>query len=300
MLESPNTASVAAFRPIVAPAPFPTEEMDRSARASRTNRQPVSGRDPNPLAPYLLPLLAALVLGGLWEAWSHREGISMPGPLRVISESWELIRHPFYDHGGNDLGLGWQILSSLQRVGMGYGLACVVGIGLGILLGRVKAAHQAFDPIFQILRTIPPLAWLPIALATFNQAQPSAVFVIFVTALWPILINTATGIAGIPKDYLQVAQVYQVRGWRFFSLVMLPSAAPFLFAGLRIGVGLAWLAIVAAEMLTGGVGVGFFLWDSWNSGRLTDIVVAVGGIGMVGLALDRGVAMIAKAVGTTA
>ena len=247
----------------------------------------------------ILPLLAVAALSGLWLLWSRLPGATLPGPDRVLRESWPLIAHPFYDNGGNDLGLGWQILSSLRRVAIGFAAAALVGTALGILLGRFKAAHQAFDPVFQVLRTVPPLAWLPIALATFNQANHSALFVIFITAIWPILLNTAAGVSGISRDYLQVSEVYQVKGWRFFSLILLPAAAPFLFTGLRIGIGLAWLAIVAAEMLTGGVGVGFFLWDSWNSGRLTDIFVAVGGIGMVGFALDRAVAGAARLVGST-
>jgi nitrate/nitrite transport system permease protein len=248
----------------------------------------------------LLPVAATAGLLLAWFVYSHLTGVTLPGPDKVLKESWPLIAHPFYDNGGNDLGLGWQILSSLKRVAVGYGLAAVVGILLGILLGRVKMAYQAFDPIFQVLRTIPPLAWLPIALATFNQAQPSALFVIFVTALWPILLNTAAGVSGISRDYLQVSEVYRIRGLRFFRLILLPAAAPFIFTGLRIGIGLAWLAIVAAEMLTGGVGVGFFLWDCWNSGHLTDIFVAVAGIGLVGLALDRAVAGVAKLLGVSA
>jgi nitrate/nitrite transport system permease protein len=248
----------------------------------------------------LLPVVATAGLLLAWLVYSHLTGVTLPGPDKVLKESWPLIAHPFYDNGGNDLGLGWQILSSLKRVAIGYGLAAVVGVLLGILLGRVKMAYQAFDPIFQVLRTIPPLAWLPIALATFNQAQPSALFVIFVTALWPILLNTAAGVSGISRDYLQVSEVYRIRGFRFFRLVLLPAAAPFIFTGLRVGIGLAWLAIVAAEMLTGGVGVGFFLWDCWNSGHLTDIFVAVAGIGLVGLALDRAVAGVAKLLGVSA
>jgi len=252
------------------------------------------------IASILLPATAMLACLGLWLLYTHIPGVTLPGPDRVIVESRELILHPFYDHGGSDLGLGWQILSSLKRVGLGYSLAAVVGILLGLLVGSIKTLHKAFDPIFQVLRTIPPLAWLPIALATFNQAGPSAIFVIFITALWPILLNTAAGVHNIPRDYTQVAQVYRVRGFRYFRLILLPATAPFLFTGLRIGVGLAWLAIVAAEMLTGGVGVGFFLWDCWNSGRLTDIVVAVAGIGLVGLALDRCVAGLATLVGAKA
>lgn len=249
------------------------------------------------IATVLLPLLATAFLCALWFLYSRMEGVSLPGPDRVLSESKQLILEPFYDNGDIDVGIGWQLLSSLKRVAMGYGLAVVFGVGLGLLIGSVKTLHKAFDPIFQVLRTIPPLAWLPIALATFNQATPSAIFVIFVTAIWPILLNTAAGVQNIPRDYVQVAQVYRVRGLRYFRLILLPATAPFLFTGLRIGIGLAWLAIVAAEMLTGGVGIGFFLWDCWNAGRLSDIFVAVASIGLVGLVLDRAVAAIGNLVG---
>jgi nitrate/nitrite transport system permease protein len=276
--------------------------MDDTMTRSKTPSLPVRGSFPSEaarerIASVLLPVLAAALLCGLWLLYSHAPGVSLPGPDRVLSESKELILHPFYDHGSIDVGIGWQLLSSLKRVAMGYTLAVLVGVGAGLLIGSVKVLHKAFDPIFQVLRTIPPLAWLPIALATFNQAAPSAVFVIFITAVWPILLNTAAGVQNIPKDYTQVAQVYRVRGFRYFWLILLPATAPFLFTGLRIGIGLAWLAIVAAEMLTGGVGIGFFLWDCWNSGRLSDIFVAVASIGLVGLVLDRAVAGLGSFIG---
>jgi nitrate/nitrite transport system permease protein len=181
---------------------------------------------------------------------------------------------------------------------MGYSLAAVVGIFLGIVIGKSAMAFKALDPLFQVLRTIPPLAWLPISLATFNQANPSAIFVIFVTAVWPILITTSVGVMRIPAEYENVAKVYQLRGWRYFFKVMLPAAAPYIFTGLRISIGMAWLAIVAAEMLTGGVGIGFFIWDSWNSSRMSDIIVSVVYVGLTGLLLDRIMARIASAFGT--
>ena len=153
---------------------------------------------------------------------------------------------------------------------------------------------RGLDPIFQVLRTVPPLAWLPISLAAFRDANPSAIFVIFITAIWPVIINTAVGIRNIPQDYRNVAAVLRLNHVEFFWRIMIPSAAPYIFTGLRIGIGLSWLAIVAAEMLTGGVGIGFFIWDAWNSSRLSDIVVALVYIGVVGFVLDRLVA----AVGT--
>jgi nitrate/nitrite transport system permease protein len=172
-------------------------------------------------------------------------------------------------------------------VGMGYLLAAVIGIAVGLLVGKSLTAHAAVDPIFQVLRTIPPLAWLPISLAVFNQAQPSAIFVIFITAVWPIIINTATGVQRIPKDYENVAAIYQLSGWKYFRLILLPATAPYIFTGLRIAIGMAWLAIVAAEMLTGGTGIGFFIWDSYNSSRMSDILVSVAYVGGVGFTLDK-------------
>jgi nitrate/nitrite transport system permease protein len=245
----------------------------------------------------LLPLLGALAFVLFWAIYTSRQGVTLPGPVQTVTQSWNYIAHPFFENGPNDKGLGWHLMASLLRVAMGYGLAVVLGVGLGIFIGKFNAAHQALDPIFQVLRTIPPLAWLPLSLATFNQAQPSAIFVIFITALWPILINTSVGVMRIPKDYENLAKIYQLKGSRYFFLILLPAAAPYIFTGLRISIGMAWLAIVAAEMLTGGVGIGFFIWDSWNSSRMSDIIVSVAYVGAVGFALDRVVALLASRFG---
>lgn len=246
----------------------------------------------------ILPIVALVFIGLFWEAYSNREGVTLPGPVKTVTESWLLIAQPFFDNGPNDKGLGWHLFNSLQRVGMGYSLAAILGVAIGIIIGTSVMAYRAFDPIFQVLRTIPPLAWLPISLATFNEANPSAIFVIFITAIWPIIINTSVGVMRIPVDYHNVARVYQVNGARFFFKILVPAAAPYIFTGLRIAIGMAWLAIVAAEMLTGGVGIGFFIWDSWNSSRMSDIVVSVVYVGLVGLLLDRIMAGIAYLVGT--
>jgi nitrate/nitrite transport system permease protein len=232
----------------------------------------------------------------VWEILCHKAGASLPPPSKVVKDSWELIANPFYDHGGIDKGLFWHLLASLQRVALGYALAAVAGIALGVLVGQSTWAMRGLDPIFQVLRTVPPLAWLPLALAAFRDGQPSAIFVIFITAIWPIIINTAVGIRNIPQDYRNVAQVLRLNPLEFFWKIMIPSAAPYIFTGLRIGIGLSWLAIVAAEMLIGGVGVGFFIWDSWNSSRLSDIIVALVYIGLVGFILDRIVAQVAQLV----
>ncbi|QBK05894.1 nitrate ABC transporter, permease protein [Hylemonella gracilis] len=255
------------------------------------------------LAVHVLPpliLIGLLVL--IWELLCARPGATLPPPSRVVQDTWELIVSPFYDNGGNDVGLAWQLLASLKRVAYGYALAVVAGVGLGVLVGQSSWALRGLDPLFQVLRTVPPLAWLPISLAGFRDGHPSAIFVIFITAIWPIIINTSIGIRNIPEDYRNVARVIRLNGFEYFGKIMLPAAAPFIFSGLRIGVGLSWLAIVAAEMLIGGVGIGFFIWDAWNSSRISDIILALVYVGLIGFLLDRLVAWIGHIVtrGTSA
>ncbi len=246
---------------------------------------------------YLPP---AIIIGSLLAIWeflaSGEGGGSLPPPSQVLSDTWELIINPFYDHGGNDVGMGWQILASLERVAYGYTLAVIAGIALGILVGKSTWAMRGLDPLFQVLRTVPPLAWLPISLAAFQSSNPSAIFVIFITAIWPIIINTSVGVRNIPEDYRNVARVLQLNGWENFTRIMLPAAAPYVFSGLRIGIGLSWLAIVAAEMLIGGVGIGFFIWDAWNASMISDIILALIYVGLVGFTLDRLVALVGNRV----
>lgn len=250
----------------------------------------------------LPPLLVIGLLLIIWELLGSRPGAALPPPSKVVEETWELIMHPFYDNGGNDVGVAWQLLASLQRVAYGYSLAVVAGVSLGVLVGQSTWALRGLDPLFQVLRTVPPLAWLPISLAGFQDGNPSAIFVIFITSIWPIIINTSIGIRNIPEDYRNVARVIRLNGIEYFTKIMLPAAAPFIFSGLRIGVGLSWLAIIAAEMLIGGVGIGFFIWDAWNSSRISDIILALVYVGIIGFLLDRVVAWIGRAVtrGTSA
>ncbi len=244
----------------------------------------------------LPPLVVLAILLGVWQVLCSSPTASLPSPHQVWQESFDLIAYPFFNYGSQDIGLGWRVLISLQRVAYGFGLAAVVGVIIGAIIGQSVWAMRGLDPIFQVLRTVPPLAWLPLSLAAFQNANPSAIFVIFITSIWPVIINTAVGVRNIPQDYRNVAQVLRLNQIEFFFKIMLPSAAPYIFTGLRIGVGLSWLAIVAAEMLTGGVGIGFFIWDAWNSSRLPDIIVALAYIGVVGFALDKLVAAVGKLI----
>jgi nitrate/nitrite transport system permease protein len=248
-----------------------------------------------------LPKLAtsAIALGIfllIWQILCFSPDAPLPSPTKVVSDTWELIVNPFFDNGGTDVGLFWQILASLKRVAVGFTLAAIVGIATGILIGSSALIYNAVDPIFQILRTVPPLAWLPISLAAFRNNEPSAIFVIFITAIWPIIINTAVGVQQVPQDYKNVSRVLKLSKVEYFFNILFPATVPYVFTGLRIGIGLSWLAIVAAEMLIGGVGIGFFIWDAWNSSMMSEIILALVYVGIVGFLLDRLMAAIAKMV----
>ncbi len=245
----------------------------------------------------IAPIVAIAIFLAIWQLLCAGENPNLPSPITTIKDTWNpLIIDPFYDNGGVDKGLFWQILASLQRVAIGFSLAAIVGIALGILIGANKLMYDALDPIFQVLRTIPPLAWLPISLAAFRQSDPSAIFVIFITAIWPIIINTTVGVQQIPQDYRNVSRVLKLSRIEYFWNILIPAAVPYIFTGLRIGIGLSWLAIIAAEMLVGGVGIGFFIWDAYNSSRISEIILALIYVGVIGLILDRLVGMIASFV----
>ncbi|TCL65170.1 nitrate ABC transporter permease [Rhizobium sp. BK251] len=280
---------------------LPAKIAPKAANVVRLARQPARRIDVHNLAMsaarnVVPPLVVLAILLAVWQVLCSSPTASLPSPHQVWQESYDLIAYPFFNYGSQDIGLGWRVLVSLQRVAYGFGLAAVAGIVIGAVIGQSVWAMRGLDPIFQVLRTVPPLAWLPLSLAAFQDSNPSAIFVIFITSVWPVIINTAVGVRNIPQDYRNVAQVLRLNQIEFFFKIMLPSAAPYIFTGLRIGVGLSWLAIVAAEMLTGGVGIGFFIWDAWNSSRLPDIIVALAYIGVVGFALDKLVAAIGKLV----
>jgi len=260
---------------------------------------------PSRLRPVLRPVLPYLIcIGGFLLAWqmlSLSLGTArLPGPITVISETWNpYISQPFFDDGGTSKGLGWQILISLQRVALGYGLAAVIGVSIGGVLGLSRFMGKGLDPVIQVLRTVPPLAWFPISLMVFQDANTSAIFVIFITAIWPIIINTAVGIREIPQDYTNVARVLRLRKWEYIRNIVIPATVPYVFTGLRIAVGLAWLAIVAAEMLKADGGIGYFIWDAYNAGgdsSSSQIILAILYVGLVGLALDRLVAWVGRRV----
>ncbi|MBD0334036.1 MAG: nitrate ABC transporter permease [Cyanobacteria bacterium Co-bin13] len=245
---------------------------------------------------WLTSAIALFFFLAIWQVFTLSPDANLPGPIRVLQETWPLIIDPFFDNGGTDKGLFWQILASLKRVAIGFSLSAVVGIALGMLIGSSRLIYDALDPIFQVLRTVPPLAWLPISLAAFQDSEPSAIFVIFITAIWPIIINTAVGVHQIPQDYKNVAQVLQLSRTKYLTDVLFPATVPYVFTGLRIGVGLSWLAIVAAEMLIGGVGIGFFIWDAWNSSLISEIILALVYVGLVGLLLDKLMAFVGDRV----
>jgi bicarbonate transport system permease protein len=237
------------------------------------------------------PVIAIAIFLAVWQLFAWTPGATLPGPIQVIQDTWILIFWPFYDRGGIDKGLFWQIFASLQRVAISYSLAAVVGIGLGILIGVNKTMSKALDPIFQLLRTVPPLAWVPISLAALRQNEPAALFVIFITAIWPILINTAVGVTQIPQDYNNVAKVLQLSRKEYFTNILIPAALPYIFTGLRIAIGLAWLAIIAAEIVMSGiVGIGFFIWDAYQNNNVSEVILALVYIGVVGLILDKAMA----------
>ncbi len=242
------------------------------------------------------PLLMVGFLLLLWQMLCGQEGSSLPPPTKVLKDTWPLIIDPFFDNGGTDVGLFWQILASLKRVAVGFSMAAIAGIALGVLIGQSSFAYRGLDPIFQVLRTVPPLAWLPISLAAFQESSPSAIFVIFITAIWPVILNTAVGVRQIPEDYRNIARVLRLNGYEYFTKIMLPASVPYMFTGLRIGVGLSWLAIVAAEMLVGGVGIGFFIWDGWNSSLLSEIILALIYVGIIGFLLDRLIGFIGRLI----
>jgi nitrate/nitrite transport system permease protein len=237
--------------------------------------------------------LAVLIFG--WAILSHFR-TELPTPLVTWQAAVVLFSDPFYQNGPNDMGIGWNILYSLERVGLGFGLAAALGIPLGFIIGRFAFIRDMFAPIISILRPVSPLAWLPIGLLVFKAAQPASIWVIFISAIWPIILNTAAGVSQVPQDYLNVARVLRLSEWKIFTKILLPATLPYLLTGIRLSIGVAWLVIVAAEMLTGGIGLGFWVWDEWNNLNVAHIIIAIFVVGLVGLLLEQLLILLTKIV----
>ena len=212
---------------------------------------------------------------------------AMPGPGEVGVKIWEHLKNPFYDRGSNDKGLGIQLAYSIARVGAGYLIAVAVAIPIGFLIGMSPLMSRALDPFVQVLKPISPLAWMPLALYTIKDSSLSSIFVIFICSLWPMLINTAFGVSAVRTEWLNVARTLEVGVLRRAFTIILPAAAPTILTGMRISIGIAWLVIVAAEMLVGGTGIGYFVWNEWNNLSITNVITAILVIGIVGMVLDQ-------------
>ena len=274
-------AAPLAVRPAEPKAPAPAPRVERRFDAKRW------------VLPVAAPLLGLALLIGVWALLTQNGG-SFPTPKATFDAAVQLFSDPFYSNGPNDQGIGWNILNSLQRVGMGFGLAALVGIPLGFALGRFAFLAQMVNPLISLLRPVSPLAWLPIGLLVFQRADPAAIWTIFICSIWPMILNTAQGVQRVPQDYLNVARVLNLSEWKVITKILFPAVLPYMLTGVRLSVGTAWLVIVAAEMLTGGVGIGFWVWDEWNNLNVAHILIAIFVIGFVGLLLEQLLVAIAK------
>lgn len=265
--------------------------QSQAAPAAAAPRTPF---DVRALALKVLPPLAGIgLLIGVWALLTLKSG-SFPSPAATFDAALQLFADPFYRKGPNDQGIGWNVLNSLERVGMGFGLAALAGIPLGFLIGRFEVLNRMASPLISLLRPVSPLAWLPIGLLVFKAANPAAIWTIFICSIWPMVINTAVGVQRVPQDYLNVARVLNLSEWKVITRILLPAVLPYMLTGVRLSVGTAWLVIVAAEMLTGGVGIGFWVWDEWNNLNVQHILIAIFVIGMVGLLLEHALIALAR------
>ncbi|MFS2035421.1 nitrate ABC transporter permease [Polaromonas sp. CT11-55] len=243
----------------------------------------------------LPPLLGLGLLVLVWELVFMGTGGSIPSPKDTLMQAVQIFSDPFYSKGPNDQGVGWNVLSSLKRVAMGFGMAAVIGIPVGFMIGRFNFLSRMFNPLISLLRPVSPLAWLPIGLLVFKGANPAAIWTIFICSIWPMIINTAVGVQRVPQDYMNVARVLKLSEWKIVTKILFPAVLPYMLTGVRLAVGTAWLVIVAAEMLTGGVGIGFWVWDEWNNLNVKNIIIAIFVIGIVGLVLEFALIKLATA-----
>lgn len=285
-------APPAGGRPTVAAPPAARTTAPRAASAAER-----AGRIRQGSLAFARATIATVAgLAGLLAVWwaVSAQVAEFPGPLPTWQAAVALFSDPFYDNGPNDQGIGWNVLASLQRVGIGFGLAAAVGIPLGFAIGRFDFLRTATDPVISLLRPVSPLAWLPIGLLVFKDANLSAIWVIFICSVWPMIINTAAGVRAVPQDYLNVARVLDLPESKVITKIFLPAVLPHILTGVRLSVGTAWLVIVAAEMLTGGIGIGFWVWDEWNNLKVEHIVIAIFVIGIVGLLLEYALMLVAR------
>jgi len=284
--ESPSPDTISAATSIPAqPASAATATPSASGRSAERIRTALN---------VVIPPLLGLALFILAWAAVAQHGKTLPGPLKTWHEAVQLFSDPFYDHGPNDKGIGWNILRSLERVAMGFGMAALLGIPLGFMIGRFDFLNRMTAPVISILRPVSPLAWLPIGLLVLKEAQPAAIWVIFISSIWPMIINTAAGVSKVPQDYLNVARVLNLSEWKIFTKILFPAVLPYTLTGIRLSIGVAWLVIVAAEMLTGGVGLGFWVWDEWNNLNVEHIIIAIFVVGIIGLLLEQCLLLLAK------
>ncbi|WP_137918918.1 nitrate ABC transporter permease [Hydrogenophaga sp. 2FB] len=273
----------------IAAAAHPATEAPRQAAAPSPWRERLSGF----FRAVLPPVLGLAFLVIVWSLVAGTGDSGIPTPLATWTQAVSVFSDPFYQAGPNDQGVGWNVLMSLQRVAVGFGLAALVGIPAGFAIGRFEFLSRMFNPLISLLRPVSPLAWLPIGLLVFKGANPAAIWTIFICSIWPMIINTAVGVQRVPQDYMNVARVLNLSEWKIFTKILFPAVLPYLLTGVRLAVGTAWLVIVAAEMLTGGVGIGFWIWDEWNNLNVASIIIAIFVIGIVGLLLEFGLIKLA-------
>ena len=266
------------------------EKAEKSAKSAPTALQIKTAEFFKSAIP---PLFGILLFLGIWTLLSHQQPI-LPGPISTWHSAVELFSHPFHQNSLDDQGIGWNILSSLQRVALGFGLAAIVGIPLGFMIGRYEFMSRMTAPVIGILRPVSPLAWLPLGLLVMGAAGPAAIWVIFISSIWPMVINTAVGVSKVPQDYMNVAKVLNLSEWKIISKISFPYVLPYMMTGVRLSIGIAWLVIVAAEMLNGGAGIGFWLWDEYNASNYEHIIIAIFVVGIIGLLLELGLSMLAK------
>jgi len=290
----PETRHGATPQPRAAPPAAATLAASPSCDAPAARRAWRERFDLDAVALALVPPLAGIgLLIGIW-ALCTANGTSFPSPATTWDSARALFSDPFYRKSPNDVGIGWNILASLGRVGIGFGLAALVGIPLGFLIGRFDFLNRMVSPLISLLRPVSPLAWLPIGLLVLKSANPAAIWTIFICSIWPMVVNTAIGVQRVPQDYLNVARVLNLSEWKVITRILFPAVLPYLLTGVRLSVGTAWLVIVAAEMLTGGVGIGFWVWDEWNNLNVPHILVAIFVIGIVGLLLEQALMLVAR------